>query len=129
MLSDPIVDANTMANSASVVSVAEGNSVTISCTSSGTPTPTITWLLDGQPAPFTPDATQNVATVTQVPGSSPPVFNIIRGSITSNLRIVDAMYPDHDGDYTCVGTNDEQMMIVSSEVITVQVHGKVLCEL
>lgn len=117
-----------MANNVSVVSVTEGNAVTISCTSSGAPTPTITWLLNGQSQSFTLSETQSDAQVVILPRANPDVdpleFDITPGSITSNLRIVDARYPADDGDYTCVGTNDAQMMNVSSVVITVQVHGK-----
>ena len=122
-----LVDANTMANNASVVTVVGGGSVTISCTSSGAPTPTITWLLDDQSQSFTLSEIQSGAQVMQIDRNNPddPLeFDITPGSITSNLRIVDAMYPADDGDYTCVGTNDEQMINVSSAVITVQVHGK-----
>ena len=127
MLSNATLDdANTMANNASVISVVEGYSVTISCTSSGAPTPTITWLLDGQSQSFILSEFQSGAQVMQRPrGPGDPLeFDITLGSITSSLRIINATYPDDDGDYTCMGTNDEQMVNVSSAVITVQVHGK-----
>ena len=128
VLSGTLVDASTTTNVAAVVSVVEENSITISCTSSGAPTPTITWLLDGQPSSITPSETQSDASVVQLPRPNPDVdpleFDITPGSIMSSLGIVDARYPTDDGDYTCVGTNDEQMINVSSVVITVQVHGK-----
>ena len=122
------VDANTMANNASVVSIFEGvpTSVTISCTSTGTPTPSIVWMLHGQPAPFIKHIITRQSEIHQIPHTSPPAFSITVGSTTSNLQIVNARYPDHDGVYTCVGTNSYKMVntISSSGNITVQVLGK-----
>lgn len=121
-------DANTMANNDSVVTVLEGGSINISCTSSGAPTPTITWLLDGQSQSFSLSEIESGARVTEIPRQNPEIepleFDVTLGSITSNLRIVNATYPADDGNYTCIGTNDEEMVTVSSAAITVQVHGK-----
>lgn len=50
--------------------------------------------------------------------------NIIVGNIISNIGIVNAQFPENDGEYTCIGTNDNQLMNSSSAVITVQVVGK-----
>ena len=49
---------------------------------------------------------------------------IVLTAIVSNLQIMNAQYPDHDGDYTCVGFNDNQMINTSSATITVQVLGE-----
>ena len=122
------VGANTTVTNGSVVSIFEGMYIVIlSCTSTGAPTPSIVWMLDGQPAPFIKnDISTRESEVHQIPLTSPPVFGIILGSITSNLHVVNARYPDHDGVYTCVGTNSYKMVntISSSDNITVQVLGK-----
>ena len=120
------VDANTRAIDDSVVLITEGTSVTISCTSTGAPTPSIIWLLNGQPAPFiTSDSiTKEHVTIVRNFNTLTFVPSIRLGSIISTLQVVNARYPDHDGVYTCVGTNDNQMVNTSSAYITVQVLGK-----
>ena len=51
-------------------------------------------------------------------------FTVDPGSITSELHIVSASYPDHDGEYSCVGVNSEDAVFTnSSAFITVQVQG------
>ena len=107
----------------------EGSSVTISCISTGAPTPSVSWELDGQPVPFQSTEAREQSIVTLVlsdPGnpSSPFVPNIILGRVTSNLLVVNAQYPDHDGVYTCIGSNDDSMINISSAMINVQVIGK-----
>ena len=123
------VDATTTANSDSVISVIEGvpPSVTLSCTSTGAPTPSIVWTLDGRPAPFIANDISTMERVQQLPRYSPSdplAFNILLGSVTSNLQIINAQYPDHDGVYTCIGTNN--INTSSSANITVQVLGKLI---
>ena len=119
------MDANTTSNSEPVVTVVEGNSVTVSCTSTGAPTPTMTWELDGEISPFmqfdTSEDTQAVLS-RNVMGDLVPHITV--GSITSDLTITNAQYPDHDGVYTCIGSNDEQMVITSTSSITVVVVSK-----
>ena len=119
------MDANTTINSEPIVTVVEGNSVTISCTSTGAPTPTMTWELNGETTPFmqsdTTEATQNVLSRNAMGDLVP---DITPGSIISNLPISNAQYPDHDGVYTCIGSNDEQMVDTSTSSITVIVVSK-----
>ena len=95
------VGANTtIANgSYSTVATLEGSSVTISCISTGAPTPSVSWELDDQPVPFQSTETREQSTVTLHPGdfSSPFVPNIVLGRVTSNLLVVNPQYPDHDG--------------------------------
>ena len=51
-------------------------------------------------------------------------FTVDPGSITSELHIVSASYPDHDGVYACVGVSSEDAVFSSSSAfITVQVQG------
>ena len=120
-----VVDANTTANSEPVVTVVEGNSVNVSCTSTGAPTPTMTWELDGETSPFMQfDTTEDIQAVLGRNAMNELVPVITLGSIISNLPIVNAQYPDHDGVYTCTGSNDEQMVTTSTSSITVVVVSK-----
>ena len=107
------------------MTVGEGNSVTIS---TGAPVPSITWMLNGQPVTF--DSSETITTSgTQLVRRNPndPNSEFIPVSISntvSSLTISNAQYPDHDGNYTCTGTNDDEMIISSSDTISVQVIGK-----
>ena len=120
-----VVDASTTINSEPVVMVVEGNSVTISCTSTGAPTPTMTWELNGEITPFMQfditEATQ-ASVIRNAMGNFVP--DITPGNIISNLPISNAQYPDHDGVYTCIGSNDERMVNINTSSITVVVFGK-----
>ena len=122
-----IVDASTTSNSEPVVMVVEGNTTIISCTSTGAPTPTMTWKLNGETTPFmqfdTTEATQAVLYIGRN-AMYDIVPDITVGSITSDLTITNAQYPDHDGVYTCIGSNDEQMVNISTSLITLVVFGK-----
>ena len=109
----------------SLVTVSEGMSVIISCISTGAPAPSIIWMRKGQIVSFiTADiTTKESAGVSQNErGELVPI--ILLGNIISSLQIANAQYPDHDGVYTCVGTNDDKMVNTSSADITVQVLGK-----
>ena len=88
----------------------------------------MSWTLDGRPAPF-----QSTETVTNWDGSlvrrdpNDPTSALIPeslGTIISHLFIVNAQYPDHDGVYTCTGSNDVSMINISSAMINIHVHGK-----
>ena len=53
------------------------------------------------------------------------VADLTPGNIESTLHIVSARYPDHDGVYTCIGTNADGLTIASSSAfVTVQVNGE-----
>ena len=119
-----IVDANTTALSSSPVVIPDGGSSDISCRSEGAPVPSITWQLNTLTTGFqqtdteTPfEASLNEAGV--------DTFEVTPGNIESTLHIVSASYPDHDGVYTCIGTNSGDLTVASSSVsITVQVNGE-----
>ena len=119
------MDANTTSISGPSVTVIEGNTVTISCVSTGAPTPSITWEFNNEVAPFVPSNDEpeetRAALVRDSDGNFQP--DITLGSITSTLMIVNAQYPDHDGVYSCIGSNDDQMVNSSTVSITVQVQG------
>ena len=113
-----------------MVTVLEGESVIISCISVGAPVPSLTWLFDGEVAPFTPMEIINSEDVMLVrsdpsdPDSSLVPDSSSLSNIVSSLRIVNAQYPANDGLYTCSGTNDGQGKNVSNATIAVQVIGR-----
>ena len=114
------VDANTTVNDgASVVTVSEGGSVNISCTSTGVPAPTITWRLNNQPAPFNQtDLTTPVAVDIK---NNFELGSITTGKVVSTLHIVNAQYP---GVYECMGkTTYNGVTTMSSAIITVHIKG------
>ena len=117
------VDASTTVNGgASMVTISEGGSVNISCTSTGRPAPTITWRLKNQAVPFNQtDMTTPVRSTVNVN------FNfdtITIGKVVSTLHIVNAQYPDHDGVYKCIGDNSNGGLAPPGIAnITVQVQG------
>ena len=111
------------------MTVFEGGSVILSCTSVGAPVPTITWEFNSQPVQIIPTETviQSVATLVRSDPNdqdSPLVPNIVTGSITSSIQIVNASYPEDEGVYTCIGSNDNQMLNISEDTITLQITGR-----
>ena len=105
--------------------IAEGDNGTISCRSVGVPVPSITWEFNTQTTGFerTDSVTPYTAILTRSAGNR--FVNLTPGNIASTLHIVSARYPDHDGVYTCIGTNAEDLAVKSSSAfVTVQVHGK-----
>ena len=111
-----------------MVRVVEGNSITISCTSIGAPIPSITWEFNGQSMSFN---TTNTVTPSRIElvrrnpdNPDDGLIPIAISNIVSGLRIVNAQYPEHDGVYTCIGSNDVQMINSTSDDIVVQVVGE-----
>ena len=112
------VDPNTTVSSgAGEVNISEGESVNISCTSTGIPIPSIVWTLNNQPVPY--DQT-NISTDYNING-----FNkVTPGAISSTLHIVNAQYPANDGVYTCTGSyNHAGTPVRDSAVVIVEVLG------
>ena len=99
------------------ITVVEGGSVNITCTSTGILTPTIEWELVGtDPLPFTKmDGSPVDPVITQV---SPLLYT--DGSLTSVLPIANAVFPTHEGMYRCTGTNTHNE-VSATDVATVQV--------
>ena len=119
------VDAITTSLSTSTVVIPEGGSADISCRSVGAPVPCITWEFNNQTTDFeqTDTETPFVATLTGTIGNRG--FTVTSGNIESSLHIVSTTYPDHDGVYTCIGTNSDELAVTSSSAfITVQVNGE-----
>ena len=123
-----VAEPNTIIVNVSVATIQEGGSVTISCTSTGAPVPSISWELNGQPVPF---QSVNIRTEGHVSlrrnqnahGSNSFVPDITLGTTTSNLLIENAQYPDHNGVYACIGSNQENS---SRALISIQVTGMVI---
>ena len=104
------------------MTVSEGGSVDISCTSTGVPAPTITWRLNNQATPF--NQTDMTTTADIKINTNFAVDTIINGSVVSTLHIVNAQYPAHDGVYECIGDNSNGGSAPPSIAnITVQVQG------
>ena len=96
--------------------VDEGRSINISCNSTGSPTPTIVWEMDGEPFLYPPT---EISVEPQVPERG-FLQDVMLGNINSTVQVINASYPDDEGYYTCVGTNDEEY---SNFTIYVQVLG------
>ena len=116
--------APTTMNLNGTVTIQEGDSVNITCNSTGNPVPTISWYLGTSPAPFSQSGSvQNFSAVITGPAGN-RMLNFTEGNITSVLQITNAVYPAHDGDYTCVGLNSHREVdSESNATITVQVQG------
>ena len=107
------------------VTVLEGDSVTISCFSTGNPVPTITWYLGTSVAPFPQSDTVNNVDARVTGSGATTMATVTNGNLTSVLRIENASYPAHDGEYTCVGLNSNRGGDnTSNATINVQVRGK-----
>ena len=119
------VDANTIADP-SVVSVLEGFPVTISCTSTGAPTPTIEWTFNDLPIQFSVEviSTANETRASLIRSGASFETTIALGNVISFLSIVNSVYPTHDGNYKCTGSNNRTGVNVSAAAITVQVIGE-----
>ena len=107
------------------VTVHEGDSITISCTSTGGPVPAITWTLNNQPTSFsqTDIITQpSTSAIRQQDGTFTTI--ITPGNVISALHIVNPQYPAHDGEYICTGRISVGDTATTNSVnITVQVQG------
>ena len=80
------------ANSSSSISVVDGYNITLSCTSSGSPPDTFTWMKDGDP------------TVLQSTDITPVEHTNTRAVFNINYIITDFSISDV-GTYTCTVTN------------------------
>ena len=109
-----------------MLSVLEGGSLRLSCTSIGAPTPTIVWEMNGQPAQF---STTEVIMPPQARFVGAPggglAPDVTLGNITSEVLIVNAQNPSENGTYTCIGSNDD-FETNSSALILVQVLSGIL---
>ncbi len=119
------VDANTTARSSSIVVIPEGGNADIFCRSVGAPVPSISWQLNNQTTGFQQTDTERPFEASLIETGDEKGFVVTPGKIESTLHIISASYPDHDGVYTCIGTNSGDLTVASSNVsITVQVSGK-----
>ena len=104
-----------------MLSVLEGGSLRLSCTSIGAPTPTIVWEMNGQPVQFntTETITQPQPQFVGAPGGG-LAPDVTLGTITSEILIINAQNHSENGVYTCIGSNDD-FVTNSSALIHVQV--------
>ena len=106
-----------------MLSVMEGGTLRLSCTSVGAPTPTIVWEINGRPSRFNTTA---VVTTPEVEFVGTPggglVPDVNPGNVTSETLIVNAQYPAENGTYTCIGSNDDFQRNDSAHIY-VQVLG------
>ena len=103
----------------------EGDSVNISCNSVGNPLPSIRWRLGMNDAPFG-QVTESTPLSYSGGTTENPTFSFAAGDITSMLLIVNAVYPDHSGDYECLGVNSHNGVKNVSTGATITVD--VLCQ-
>ena len=118
-----VVNTSTRANHALMLSVMEGGTLRLSCTSVGSPTPTIVWEINGRPSRF---STTEVVTTPQAELVGAPggglIPDVTPGNVTSETLIVNAQYPAENGTYTCIGSNDNFQRNDSTRIY-VQVLG------
>ena len=107
-----IDDANTSVIStgestgANVVYFIEGENRNISCISTGTPVPTITWTFNSQSTPFTQtDHLTDHNVIVTGSGTALVATIVTPGNVVSTLHIVNAQYPTNSGEYVCSGSN------------------------
>ena len=118
------VDPNTTIVGSSVVTVVEGESVNISCISSGVPVPIITWKLNNLITSFSQTDVSTDFSVRLIRQGETLVPEFISGNIVSTLHIENTQYPAHNGVYECIGTDPDNTSVFSTAMITVQVEGE-----
>ena len=106
------------------ITIMEGDSVNIGCTSVGNPLPSIRWRLGMNDAPFS-QVTESTP-LNYTGGTATEAFSFSSGDTTSTLLIVNAVYPDHSGDYECLGVNSHNGVENVSAGATIIVD--VLCQ-
>lgn len=114
---DCTVDPVTTTDSA-LIGVREGESVNITCFSFGVPTPTISWMFNGQTL-FNQTSESSEFTV-EFYGGTPSLFFYQSGNVTSTLQLMNVQYPFF-GTYMCTGSNNPAAM--STATIAVEVLG------
>ena len=106
------------------VTIMEGESVNISCTSVGNPLPSFRWQIQASDAPF--EQMTEMTNLDRTGGTSDmPDFSFTPGSTTSTLLIINAVYPDHSGVYQCTAFSSHNgVESTNSDTITVNVQGQ-----
>ena len=120
------VNASIRANHGLMLSVLEGGSLRLSCTSIGAPTPTIVWEVNGQPVQF--NTTEAITLPQSQFVGAPGAPDVTLGSITSEILIVNAQNLSENGTYACIGSNDD-FETNSSALIHVQVLTGIIIKL
>ena len=119
-----VADASTRIIGGSLIAVAEGNTISITCRSSGVPTPNVTWEFNSAQLSLNTIESRDPSQARVDRNDSGIYVPItVLGNLTSMLEITNAQYLNHDGVYTCIGSNDDLMVVTTSAMVTVQVHG------
>ena len=121
------VDPNTTIVGSSVVTVVEGESVNISCISTGIPIPIITWKFNNLITSFSQTDVSTDFSVRLIRQGGILVPEMTSGNIVSTLHIDNTQYPAHNRTYECIGTdpdNPDNTSVSSTAMITVQVEGE-----
>ncbi len=102
----------------------KGGSLTLTCTSEGTPTPTFTWRLNGEDIASNRHMETFTAPDVDFDRQAGAVTSVTNGMTTSVLTISAAVFRDVDGVYECIGTHScTGMDNSSSAFIQLSVQG------
>ena len=123
MINAIVVDVIINVSNGSVMEIVrEEESLNISCTATGTPSPTITWTLNNQSTPFTQTDIITHHNVSMITGSGSTLeTDVTQGNVVSTLHIVNPQYPAHNGEYVCTGSNTNGVSTISASA-TIRVH-------
>ena len=103
-----------------MITLEEGSPGNITCSVSGVPIPTVSWEFNNQTMPFR-------QTITHVDVSTTDKGDVIPGKIISTLHLVEPVYPDQQGMYTCTGMNGfGSMAAIAITSSFVKVEGKLV---
>ena len=90
------------------------------------PSPVDQWKFNNQTTGFEQTDTVTPFKANLTGSAENRIVNLTPGNIASTLHIVSARYPDHNGVYTCIGTNADDLAVANSiAFVTVHVHGKI----
>ena len=119
-----LVNASTSIITEDTAYIREGEDLNVSCVSYGIPTPTITWMYNDLPAPFSQSFIRTDYVVFINNGSGP---NVTTGNTLTILHIVDFQNLTDSGVYTCIGSNSyNEIVSTNSAFIDVQLFSKCL---
>ena len=106
----PVITAATSSSSLATVDIVLGSSITLTCTSSGSPPDTFTWMKDGV------SVTQSTDITTMVYTNTMAVFN--------SSYIINNVSASDNGTYTCTVTN---LIGSDNSTFTIYIRKSLLC--
>ena len=115
-------NAHIISSEAPELFIFEGENLNISCISTGTPAPIVTWTLNNQSTPFTQTDIITHHNVSIITGSGSILET--EGKVVSTLHIVNPQYVTNTGVYVCTGSNTNLGVTASKSArITVDIPG------